>query len=216
MKFLLIFFSYLLSFTYSFYFEMGSLEKRCFYDEYYNEILIVMRYELLNNFSFLPEDNKTKFVVIMKNEDTDQEIESFRGKKIKEKFSYHLDQPMKVEFCLYTDYDFFPNSNSSFDVLKVNFKLDTNEDEIDEENTVKNKDVENIDTNIRFINKTTTEIEAMIKSGDAAEKRFSEFQSQNSNWLVNITIAQIIFIIIIGIWQFFSLRSYYLVNSKYN
>lgn len=196
----------------SFYFNLSYKQKKCFYDEYYTDILVVLRSEVLNNFSWVTEETKQKKLEIeIIDEETNQIINKFQQTKVNEKFSYHLEVPTKVMVCLYSDYKaWFKDANGP---LFITLQIDTNQDEV-EEGALKNKDIIEFEKKIKIIKSQTNDIQHMQEFGMTKEEKFSQYQISNSNSIVNMTIIQIVIIIAIGIWQICFLKKHFETTSN--
>lgn len=191
----------------SFYFGLHFRERKCFYDEFYNEIIIILRYEVLNNFSFYQENKDSKLVIEVINNDTDEVIEQYKGTKLNEKFSLHLYGNNQVKFCVSSDYKKWYEGSS--DPLFLRFKIDTNEDEVGQENSLKNKDIANLEKNLKAMLKKTGEVSRMQELGTLKEERFSQSQVENSNQIIILTMVETLIVIVIGILQICWLKRRY-------
>ncbi len=197
----------------SFYFGLHFRERKCFYDEFYNEIIIIIRYEVLNNFSFIQENDTEKLSIEIINNDTQDIIEHFKGVKLSGKFSLHLYGNNKVKFCVSSDYK--PWYEGTSDPLFLRLKIDTNEDDVGQENSLKNKDIANLEKNLKVMLKKTNEVSKMQEHGTIKEERFSQSQLENSNQIILLTMVETFIVIVIGIIQICWLkRKYNLANVK--
>jgi hypothetical protein len=191
----------------SFYFGLHLRERKCFEDEFYNEIIIILRYEVLNNFSFYQENNTSKLLIEVINNDNQEIIEQFKGIKLNEKFSIHLFGNNQIKFCVSTDYK--PWFEGSADPLFLRLKIDTNEDDVGQENSLKNKDIANLEKNLGVMLKKANEVSKMQEHGTIKEEKFSQSQVENSNQIIVLTIVETIIVVVVGVLQICWLKKRY-------
>ena len=196
-----------LSPTTQFHFRMNYQQRKCFYDEFFSEILLIIRYEVINTFSFIQPETNDKFSIDIKNLDTNQVEQVFFGRKFNEKFSFHLNTPAKIEVCVTSIYKEWYKDVAG--PINLKLSIDTSEDEVDVENTVKNKDLDKVKTNLEKIGQLIDRVEKMQTLNSNSETTFANSQKENSDLLMKITIIQIILVVCFGIFQYFSLRSFF-------
>lgn len=197
----------------SLYFHLYKGEKRCFFDEYYGEVVVVLRYEINEHFTFAPQNDVNKLELTVFHEDSSNIEHTFHGTKQKGKFSFHVDEHGKFQFCIYSNYEPWFHKDDKF---KMSFFIDTDQDDVEEADKVpKNKDFADVDAKVKRLNQKTKEIVQMQEYQIKSEDEFSESQISNSNRLVTMTLVQIGIIVLIGAWQIFSLRKFF-TNKKYS
>ena len=176
-------------------------KEKCFYDNYYNQMNIVITYKILDTDIKLSKINKSLFHITM------QAVEKgvfkiFYGSKLSGKFSYNIEESDKYKICIYSsDKDLFKNKK----FLHIEFKIQSS-DELYDEHSAKSKDFQKVNNTMMKIDSKVNAIETMQKYQLEIEDNFSRNQIKSSSRLVFLSICQIVIICIVGIYHVFSLR----------
>ncbi len=84
----------LLSSTNCLYFHLYQEEPACFYDEFYTDVVVMVRYEILEKGYTLNDPNSTMVDIQMTSVDTKEMIYNHNSPKLKGKFSAHIEASM--------------------------------------------------------------------------------------------------------------------------
>ena len=176
-------------------------KQKCFYDNYYNQMNIVITYKILDTDIKLSKINKSLFQVTMQGVEKDV-FKVFYGSKLSGKFSYNIEESDKYKICIYSsDKDLFKNKK----FLHTEFKIQSS-DELYDEHSAKSKDFQKVNSTMTKIDSKVNAIETMQKYQVEIEDNFSRNQIKSSSRLVFLSICQIVIICIVGIYHVFSLR----------
>ena len=176
-------------------------KEKCFYDNYYSNMNIVITYKILDTDIQLTKANKSLFHINLNGmEKSDFKI--FYGSKLSGKFSYNIEESDKFKICIYTnDKELFKNKR----FLHMEFKIQSS-DELYDEHSAKAKDFQKVNMTMQKLNSKVDSIEAMQKYQLEVEDQFSKNQIKSSSRLAFLSICQIVVICIVGIYHVFSLR----------
>ena len=176
-------------------------KKKCFYDNFYANMNIVITYKILEKDLKINKSIKAVFQISL--EAIKKNIfKSFYASKLSGKFSYNIEESDKYKICIYSaDKELFLNKT----FLHVKFKIQSS-DELIDKHSAKAKDFEKINITMQKMNSKVDSIENMQNYQMEIEDNFSRNQIQSSSLLAFITILQIVIISIIGIYHAFSLR----------
>ena len=176
-------------------------KEKCFYDNYYSNMNIVITYKILDTDIQLTKANKSLFHInLIGMEKSDFKI--FYGSKLSGKFSYNIEESDKFKICIYTnDKELFKNKR----FLHMEFKIQSS-DELYDEHSAKAKDFQKVNMTMQKLNSKVDSIEAMQKYQLEVEDQFSKNQIKSSSRLAFLSICQIVVICIVGIYHVFSLR----------
>ena len=177
-------------------------KERCFYDNYYYNMNIIIRYKILDKDIKLTTSKKNLFRISIESMNYFDKYYTFYGTKLSGKFSHYIDQSDKYKICIIaTDKDIFKNKK----FLYLKFETQLNEEKRDE-NTVVQKDFQVVDDTMSRINTKVDNIENMQGYQIKVEDNFSEKQINSSNRLAFLSFCQIAVIIVVGIYHVFYLR----------
>ena len=176
-------------------------KEKCFYDNYYSNMNIVITYKILDTDIQLTKSNKSLFHInIIGMEKSDFKI--FYGSKLSGKFSYNIEESDKFKICIYTnEKELFKNKR----FLHMEFKIQSS-DELYYEHSAKAKDFQKVNMTMQKLNSKVDSIEVMQKYQLEVEDQFSKNQIKSSSRLAFLSICQIVVICIVGIYHVFSLR----------
>ena len=176
-------------------------KEKCFYDNYYSNMNIVITYKILDTDIQLTKINKSLFHInLIGMEKSDFKI--FYGSKLSGKFSYSIEESDKFKICIYTnEKELFKNKR----FLHMEFKIQSS-DELYDEHSAKAKDFQKVNMTMQKLNSKVDSIEVMQKYQLEVEDQFSKNQIKSSSRLAFLSICQIVVICIVGIYHVFSLR----------
>ena len=176
-------------------------KEKCFYDNYYSQMNIVITYKILDTDIKLTNLNKALFHVTLDGMEKGH-FKIFYGSKLNGKFSYNIEENDKYKICIYShDKELFKNKR----FLHMEFKIQSS-DELYDENSAKAKDFQKVNMTMQRLNSKVDSIEIMQKYQLDVEDEFSNNQIQSSTRLAFLSICQIVIICIVGIYHVFSLR----------
>ena len=176
-------------------------KEKCFYDNYYNQMNIVITYKILDKDIKLSKVNKSLFHISMISMEKNI-YKIFYGSKLSGKFSYNIEESDKYKICIFSsDKDLFKNKK----FLHMEFKIQSS-DELYDEHSAKSKDFQKVNDTMQKINSKVDAIEVIQQYQMEVEDTFSKNQIKSSSRLLFLSVCQIIIICIVGIYHVFSLR----------
>ena len=177
-------------------------KERCFYDNYYTNMNIIINYKILDKDVVIQQSSKNVFKIYIQSMEKGHEFKLFYGNKLSGKFSHNIEVSDKYKICIYTqDKELFKNKK----FLYLQFKIQSH-DEIMDPNSAKGKDFQVVNETMRRLNGKVETIEYMQKYQLELEDTFSETQINSSSRLAYLSICQIVIICIVGIYHVFYLR----------
>ncbi len=83
---------FLLNSTNSLYFHLFKDAERCFYDEFYSELVVMLRYNILDKGLAISQTNEQRVIITINYLDADdnREVKRFTSNKITGKYSYNV------------------------------------------------------------------------------------------------------------------------------
>ena len=176
-------------------------KEKCFYDNYYNQMNLVITYKILDTDIKLTNEQKTLFHISLFGMEKNGFI-SFVGSKLTGKFSYNIEESDKYKICIYSsDKELFKNKQ----FLHLEFKIQSS-DELYDEHSAKSKDFQKVNMTMQKIDSKVNNIEVMQRFQLELEDDFSNNQIKSSGRLAILSICQIVIICIVGLYHVFRLR----------
>ena len=198
MLLLIIFFTSISSLHRSLYLD----KERCFYDNYYTNMNIIINYKILDNDIIIPATDKNIFKIYITSMEKGNTYKLFYGNKLSGKFSYNIEQSDKFKICIYTnDKDLFKNKR----FLSLQFQVQSKEEAYDP-NTAKGKDFQKVNNTMTRLDGKVETIEHMQSYQIELEDKFSKAQINSSTRLALLSFCQILVICIVGVFHVFYLR----------
>ena len=177
-------------------------KERCFYDAYYTNMNIIIKYKILDKDVSIPPNKKNIFSIYIQSLKKGTEFKLFYGNKLSGKFSHNIEKSDKYKICIYTrDKELFKNKK----FLYLQFQIISNEDAYDP-NSAKGKDFQIVNETMTRLNGKVETIEHMQKYQLDLEDKFSATQIRSSSRLAFLSICQIVVICLVGIFHVFYLR----------
>ena len=174
---------------------------KCFYDNYYTQMNVVITYKILDEDVKLKDSQKTFFEISINGVDKGG-FKSFYGSKLNGKFSYNIEESDKYQICIYTsDKELFKNKK----FLHLQFKVQSS-DELYDANSATTKDFQKVNITMQKIDSKIGAIEVMQRYQIEVEDKFSTSQINTSSRLAFLSVCQIVIICIVGLYHVFSLR----------
>ena len=98
MKYLLFILSFIYIFrkTNSLYFHLFRDQERCFYDEFYSELIVMVRYNILDKNIAFNNKNEERINIIIKSIDQKKDVYKFVSQKLSGKFSYTIEKSILI------------------------------------------------------------------------------------------------------------------------
>ena len=176
-------------------------KEKCFYDNYYNGMNLVITYKIMDTDIKLSSSNKSLFRITLSS-DKKNFYKFFYGSKLSGKFSYNIEDSEKYKVCIITtDKELFKNKQ----FLHLIFKVQSS-DELFDEGSAKAKDFQKVNITMKNLNSKVDSIETMQNFQVEVEDEFSKKQIMTSSRLVLLSLCQIVIICIVGIYHVYSLR----------
>ena len=176
-------------------------KEKCFYDNYYRQMNILITYKILDTDVKLTRENKSLFHISLMAIEKD-DYQAFYGSKLTGKFSYNIEDNDKYRICIAShDKELFKNKQ----FLHIEFKIQQS-DELYDENSAKAKDFQKVNMTMQMLNSKVDSIEIMQDFQLELEDNFSKNQIKSTTRLAFLTVCQIVIICIVGIYHVFSLR----------
>ena len=177
-------------------------KEKCFYDNYYNKMNIIITYKILDKDIIIPQNKRNLFVIYIVTAQHFDKYQSFYGTKLSGKFAHNIEKSDKYKICIMAnDHSIFKNKK----FLYLQFNIQLNE-EINDNNQAKKKDFQIVDDTMSKINTMVDNIENMQSYQMKVEDSFSEKQINSTSRLLLLSICQIIVICLVGIYHVFYLR----------
>ena len=175
---------------------------KCFYDNYYNQMNLVITYKILDTDIKVTNERNALFHIFLTAVEKDI-YKSFQSSKLTGKFSYNIEKDGKYKICIFsTDKELFKNKK----FLHLEFKIQSS-DELYDEHSAKTKDFQKVNMTMKNIDSKVNNVEVMQKFELEIEDQFSKNQIKTSNRLAFLSICQIVVICIVGLAHVFSLRN---------
>ena len=176
-------------------------KEKCFYDNYYNQMNLVITYKILDTDIKFSDSHKTLFHITLYGMEK-SEFKTFYGSKLSGKFSYNIEESDKYKVCIYSsDKEIFKNKK----FLHMEFKIQSS-DELYDEHSAKAKDFQKVNITMQNINAKINNMDVVQKFELEMEDSFYNNQIRISNRLAFLSILQIVVICIVGLFHVFSLR----------
>ena len=176
-------------------------KEKCFYDNYYSQMNIVLTYKILDTDLKMSDINKNIFLISIYGTEK-YTYKTFHGTKLSGKFSYNIEESDKYKICISTsDKELFKYKK----YLHLEFKIQSS-DELYDAHSAKAKDFQKVNFTMQKIDSKVKAIEIMQNYENDIEDKFSRNQIKSSTRLAFISACQIIIICIVGIYHVFSLR----------
>ena len=173
-------------------------KEKCFYDNYYDQMNIVLTYKILD--TDIKKQSSIFYISIFGMDKGKYKL--FQSTKFSGKFSYNIEESDKYRICISTpDKDLYTGKR----FLHLEFKVQS-ADELYDENSAKVKDFKKLNQTMQNINNKMNAIEVIQNYENEVEDKFSKNQINSSSRLAFISGCQIIIICIVGIYHVFSLR----------
>ena len=176
-------------------------KERCFYDNYYTSMNIVITYKILDKDVQVPKASETPFRITLQSENG-QYFKTFYGTKLTGKFAYSFEESDKYKICIIsTDKDLYKNKK----FLLLQFRVQSN-DELYDENSANAKDFKKVNDTMTKLNSKVDSIEYMQKYQLEVEDEFSEKQIHSSSRMAILSVCQIVIICVVGLYHVIYLR----------
>lgn len=206
--FIFIIFYFCLNFSKSIYFLINKGSTKCFFEEFYKNNIVSLRYNTLEELHEEGEHEHTPiFTFVLYNLDKEMEVDNLQGVNSNGKVNFIISENSSYSICV------SPRSDAKvfekLEVIKLSITLENieeNSEEKDFSNVPKNKDVEKIN---KKADKTHKHILDLMKTQNYQinkEQQFIERQNENSYIIIYMTGMQIIILLILTVWQISSLK----------
>ena len=177
-------------------------KEKCFYDNYYNKMNLIITYKILDTDVKIPKNKKNLFRISIQSMQYYDNYYVFYGTKLSGKFSHNIDKSDKYKICIVSnDNEIFGNKKFLYLQFQVQYNL-----EKAEEDTLMRKDFQVVDDTMNQLNTKVDYIEKMQYYQMKIEDGFSEKQINSTSRLAFLSICQIIVICIVGVYHVFYLR----------
>ena len=185
------------------YLNLFNNKQKCFYDNFYENMVIIMNYKILDEDIKAPNRTDLFEIAIYTNNDKEL-VKTFTNANLKGKFPFLIEKSGEYKVCIQTkESSLFTRSRRN---LKLSFQIDTDEDVIDDaENAVKMKDFEMVNDKVKRVQRKISTLSSMQTYQNKVEKTFSDNQIKSSKLIVSLSIIQIIVIIVVGGFHVYSL-----------
>lgn len=191
------------------YINISQNKQKCFYDTFFEDMVIIINYaiqdqDVIETLSLEENNNQNsdRFEVTLYSKETDKLVTSFYSRKLSDKFSQTIEKSDEYKICFRLNDPLLFRKRR---VLKLSFKIDTNEDILDE--TAKMKDFNMVNDKVKTINRKISNLETVQKYQVKAESKFFSNQLDNSKLVVKITFVQIFVILLVGGYHIYTLRN---------
>ena len=177
-------------------------KERCFYDNYYNNMNIIIKYNILDKDVKIPKVKKNLFRIYIQSMQYNDKYHFFYGTKLSGKFSHNIEVSDKYKICIISnDKEIFENKKFLYLQFQIQYNLEKGED-----NTVVKKDFQVVDDTMNQLNTKVDTIENMQSYQMKVEDSFSEKQINSSSRLAWLSLCQIVVICAVGVYHVIYLR----------
>ena len=175
-------------------------KERCFYDNYYTHMNIIINYKILDK-DIIPPKKMNAFNIYIQSLEK-HNMYMFYSNKLSGKISYNIEESGRYKICIFTrDKELFKNKKFLYLQLHINSNYESYD-----QKSAKGKDFQIVNQTMTKLNGQVETIEHMQKYQLAIEDIFSSTQISSSSRLATLSICQIIIICIVGIFHVFYLR----------
>jgi hypothetical protein len=207
--FIFIIFFFCVNFTNSIYFMITKGSTKCFFEEFYKNNIVSLRYNTLEELHEEGEHEHTPiFTFTLYNLDKEKEVDSLQGINPSGKVNFIISENASYSFCVSPRRDAKVFEHT--EIIKLSITLDNieeNSEEKDFSNVPKNKDVEKINKRADKMHKHILDFMKTQNYQINKEEQFIERQNANSSVIIYMTAIQIIILFILTIWQVSSFKN---------
>jgi len=177
-------------------------KERCFYDNYYNNMNIIITYNILDKDVKLTKGKKNLFRIYIQSLQYYDKYYAFFGTKLSGKFSHNIEVSGKYKVCIISnDKEIFENKKFLYLQFQIQYNLERGE-----ENTVVQKDFQVVDDTMNQLNSKVDNIENMQNYQMTVEDSFSDKQINSASRLAWLSLCQIVVICVVGVYHVIYLR----------
>lgn len=177
-------------------------KERCFYDNYYNNMNIIITYNILDKDVKLTKGKKNLFRIYIQSLKYYDKYYAFFGTKLSGKFSHNIEVSDKYKVCIISnDKEIFENKKFLYLQFQIQYNLERGE-----ENTVVQKDFQVVDDTMNQLNSKVDNIENMQNYQMTVEDSFSDKQINSASRLAWLSLCQIAVICVVGVYHVIYLR----------
>jgi hypothetical protein len=206
-----IFIVLLLTTVNSLYFDLEKNKETCFHEEFFNDSAAIIQYKPLKSFEKLKKEPVGFFQFTFKSYNESKQPIILYGEEIEGKVIFIIPESDSYEICIkaISNQDIIYESKIRSPMIKFSLTIDTNERAIDfpHDSLPNNIHMVTIDEKLRHLDRSVTNIIKQQDFGLENEDRFTEFQKENNNTLLIITLIQIGLIIGVFLYTCLSLKS---------
>jgi hypothetical protein len=187
----------------SIYFLIHKSSTKCFFEEFFNESIISLRFNILDYLHEEKEHEHTPiFEFILYNLDKDTKVDTLQGVNPNGKVNFIIKENGSYTICVIPrpDADVF----TKMEYIKFSMTLDTHNEltELrDYSEHPKDKDFEKINAKVQKMQSKVIDIMKSQSYQIAKEDDFIERQNNNTNAILYLTVVQIIILVVLTIWQ---------------
>ena len=195
----------------SLYFDLEKNKETCFHEEFFNDTAAIIQYKPLKHYEKLRKEQLGFFEFTFKSKNEIRPPVTLYGDQIEGKVIFIIPESDSYEICVkaISDQEFLYESKGRTPMIKFSMTIDTNERAIDfpHDSLPNNIDMVTLDEKLRHLDRSVVNIIKQQDFGIENEERFTEFQKENNNSLLIITLAQIGIIIVVFLYTCLSLKS---------
>ena len=178
-------------------------KEKCFYDNYYTNMNIIITYQIMDKDVVIPPHNKNVFRVYLQSLEKGSDYKIFYSNKLSGKFAHSIEESDRYKICIYTsEKELFKNKR----FLYLRFKIKSHDEIYEDENSAMGKDFHVVNETMQKLNGKVETIEHMQKYQLDLEDKFSVSQISSSSRLAYLSLCQIIIICVVGIYHVLYLR----------
>lgn len=181
------------------------LEEKCVINDFYLKSNIIITFNVTEGNLRERKINGPIFEINIYNKDTNRLIRAFNTQKPYGKFSFYVERTGHYKTCIKSN-DTFIFGQQRFIIYDFNVEssLDVKQKGKDSANL---KDFEVVNHKMQIINDKVDQIENMQLFANSIENLFSNNQIKISKRIVQISIIQILIILIIGVYHVYTLNN---------
>lgn len=181
------------------------LEEKCVMNDFYLKSNIIITFNVTEGNLREHKINGPNFMIYIYNKDTNSLIRSFDTQKTYGKFSFYVERSGHYKTCIIGK-DTFVFGQQRFIIYDFNVESSLDVKQSGKE-TANLKDFEVVNHKMQIINDKVEQIENMQLFANSIENLFSKNQIKISKRIVQISVIQILIILIVGVYHVYTLKN---------
>ena len=198
------------------YFLLNKNSQKCLYEEFYNNTIIIMRFNLMDDIHDVNDSHLPLFDFYLYDvSKDDKRIENYQSEHSSGRINFIILESSSYKLCIIPQRDTYIYEKTDSVKMSVTFQpFDGKKYEKELDNTPKNKDIDLVKERVENMQKKLVDIMKTQMYQIDKEDKFSVSKQDNSSMLVYLTFIQITILLVLTIWQVVSFKD--LFKDKIN